>query len=449
MQRWGHRLAIRLVEDVRHRRGVFSRWRALERSQWQSPAELQARQTSGYRAMVAHAWETSAWHRTRWMAAGVTLEDALQAVTVLPTMTRADVREHLEALTSADPGSRILTKATGGSSGVPLTFRVDARSHGWRMAAIFRGYGWAGGGPGSRQWHLWGVPPGVDRTRAGRKRRLHDWLYHRHVESCFGLADDRLPALDASLRRVAPDVIVAYTSAVDELARGFERVGITPASPRGVIVGAERLFPHQRARIERVFRAPVFETYGSREFTLIGAECAHHTGLHVTVEHLIVEVVDAADRALPPGELGEIAVTDLTNRALPFIRYRTGDLGILADEPCPCGRGLPRLLEVRGRLLDILRGADGRPIAGELFPHLLKDFDVVEAFRVIQDDPTVITVEVVAPAWTERHDAQLRAATASALGPGTQLEIRAVPDLPRTGAGKRKLVENRLPGITP
>src|SRR5207249_9066595 len=98
-----------------------------------------------------------------------------------------------------------------------------------------------------------------------------------------------------------PDVIVAYTNPLYALARSLEDQGLKAISPRSIIVGAEKLHPFQRALIERVFGAPVFETYGSREFMLIGAECDRHEGLHLTTENLLVEVLDDDGRPTPEG----------------------------------------------------------------------------------------------------------------------------------------------------
>src|SRR5262249_25984262 len=150
--------------------------------------------------------------------------------------------------------------------------------------------------------------------------------------------------------------------------------GLAAWSPRSIVVGAEKLHPFQRELIERVFRAPVFETYGAREFMLIGAECDRHDGLHLTTENLLVEVLDDEGRPAPAGAEGNAVVTDLTNAGMPFLRYVNGDRAVAGFGACPCGRGLPLLRKVVGRRLDVLHTPDGRRAPGELFPHLLKDF---------------------------------------------------------------------------
>ena len=134
--------------------------------------------------------------------------------------------------------------------------------------------------------------------------------------------------------------------------------------------------------------APVFETYGSREFMLMGAECSVHQGLHLTTENLLLEVLDDAGQPVAPGTEGNVVVTDLTNRGMPFIRYANGDRAVLQPGACPCGRGLPRLAAVVGRQLDVLQTPEGGRLPGEFFPHLLKELPAVQRFQVVQEQLT-------------------------------------------------------------
>src|SRR4029077_12302961 len=165
-----------------------------------------------------------------------------------------------------------------------------------------------------------------------------------------------------------------YTNPLYEFARYIQREGLSTVSPRSIIVGAEKLYPFQRSLIEEVFRAPVFETYGSREFMLIGAECDRHAGLHLSMENLLVEILDDDGSPTPAGQEGNVVITDLFNYGMPFVRYVNGDRAVAGFDLCPCGRGLPLLKKVVGRQLDVLETLDGRKVPGEFFPHLLKEF---------------------------------------------------------------------------
>jgi phenylacetate-CoA ligase len=194
-----------------------------------------------------------------------------------------------------------------------------------------------------------------------------------------------------------------------------------------------------------VFGAPVFETYGSREFMLMGAECDRHEGLHLTMENLLVEVLDDQWQPAADGEEGNVVVTDLFNYGMPFVRYANGDRAVAGWSACSCGRGLPLLKKVVGRRLDVIHTPDGRRVPGELFPHLMKDFEEVKRFVVIQESADELKLEVViSPAWVQGHRERIAHLIQQAVGPHMRLLIREVDDIPLTAVGKLRVVINRM-----
>lgn len=436
---------IQLFEGGWHRRPVFRYWRELEATQWWPADRLAVLQLERLQRLLHHAQATSPWYAEQWQARGLNAGDltSLEAFRQWPLTDREDVREHRLQMRSTAPGLQLIPKATGGSSGVPLKFDLDLESNDRRMAAWHRGYAWAGAAPGTRQWYLWGVPPASAADWKKRKMRLYDRLYRRTTESCFDLGEQHFDRFVASLAATRPDVIVAYTSALYTFARMLEERGVVPWQPGSLVVGAEKLHDFQRATIERVFRAPVFETYGSREFMLIGAECAEHRGLHLTMEQLLVEIVADDGSPTPAGEVGDVVITDLTNTGMPFIRYRNGDRAVAGDALCPCGRGLPLLRAVAGRQLDVLTTPDGRALPGEFFPHILKELASVRRFQVVQEDPAEVTVRLVAPEWRAEDEAWLRREVLAVAGDRLRLRVEQVDDIPLTAAGKLQVVINR------
>jgi phenylacetate-CoA ligase len=437
---------IRGYEDGLHGRSIFRYWRELEASQWRSRDEIAAIQFQGLRRLLLHAQSTSPWYGDTWRAGGLDARrlDGPEDFAKWPVIDRALVREHRLAMRSTAPGTSLITKATGGSSGVPLEFDLDTDSYQRRMAAWHRGYSWAGAGPGTKQWYLWGVAPVSSSSWSKRKAKLYDRLYRHTLVSCFDLGDASVDRFFRSLVRTEPRAIVAYTNAIYAFAQMLEARALVPPVPHSIVVGAERLHPFQREVIERVFRAPVFETYGSREFMLIGAECAVHGGLHLTSEQLVVEILDDDGAGVRDGVEGNVVITDLTNLGMPFVRYATGDRAIKASGPCACGRGLDRLARVTGRQLDILVTPDGRRLPGEFFPHILKDLPGVRRYQVIQEVADAVIIRIVSPRWAPEHEAWLRREVAAVAGPALRVSIDVVDDIPLTAAGKLQVVVNRL-----
>lgn len=153
------------------------------------------------------------------------------------------------------------------------------------------------------------------------------------------------------------------------------------------MTSAEVLEPADRQLIEEVFGCPVFNRYGCREVGVIASECPAHQGLHIAAEGLLVEIVQGND-PVRPGESGAILVTDLLNLGMPLIRYRIGDMGTWEEGQCPCGRGLPRLREVSGRVTDFLVGADGRLVSGVyLATYVVARRTSLGQVQILQEEP--------------------------------------------------------------
>jgi phenylacetate-CoA ligase len=429
-------------------RSVFRYWKELEQSQWLPRPELETNQRSALRRLLAYASGHCPYYRREWKQRGLdpNAVGRLEDFHCWPTIDRETVSRARERMRSHAPGVRLLSKSTGGSTGVPLHFDYDTESLDHRFAAWHRGYNWAGAGPGTKQFYFWGIPLGERGWRQRRKDGLYHWLYRRRVLSSFDFRESQAEAVLAAYNRYRPEVLIAYTNPLYHLARTLEERRLTPRPPRSVVVGAEKLYDFQRAAIERVFQAPVFETYGSREFMLLGAECDRHRGLHLSFENCLVEVLDDDGRPSPDGVEGNVVVTDLTNYGMPFVRYANGDRAVAGWGTCPCGRGLPLLRRVVGRQLDVIRTPDGRLVPGEFFPHLLKDFPAVRRFQVVQTAPDRVELRLVLGAsWVEADRRKIDREVVQVLGPDMRYEVRAVDHIAPTAGGKFRVVVGLAP----
>jgi phenylacetate-CoA ligase len=419
----------------------------LERSQWLSAKELTDEQLESLRRLLSEAEKHCPYYSREWDRLGLRADSltSLADFAKWPLTTRETIRNHRQEMRSTAPDLKMISKATGGSSGVPLQFDLNFESHERREAATYRGYGWAGAGPGTRQFFLWGVAVGPRSRRQRWKDRLYNVVHRRTVESSFSLSEQSVPAVLANLNACRPHAIVAYTSALYFFARELHERKLVPFSPRSIVVGAEKLHPFQRELIESVFQAPVFETYGSREVMLMGAECDRHSGLHLTAENLHIEVTDDEGRPTPDGQEGNVVVTDLTNYGMPFIRYVNGDRAVAGYRMCDCGRGLPMLTQVAGRQAEMLRTPSGRVLTGLFFPHFLKDFPAVERFLVTQEELDRVRVDVVVRRDRGQFNrAAVTSGIAEYLGPDVRLEVAEVPEIPLSAAGKQRVVVSKL-----
>ena len=433
-------------ETAIKRRRTFRYWAELERSQWLPRDAIAAIQFGALRRLIEHAYANCPYYRRSWDNLGLHpgLLTAPPEIARWPVIDRETVRVSRADMRSTRPGTRLISKSTGGSSGVPLQFDLDSDSNDRRTAAWHRGYAWAGAGPGTKQLYLWGVPLGERPFRARLKDHLYQRLHRRWVINCFEAGDDLSSDFARELERYRPDAVVAYTNPIDDVARGLQGKAPLRHRPSAIVVGAEKLHDFQRERIEHAFRAPVFETYGSREFMLIGAECDRHRGLHLTAEQLLVEVLDDNGLPTPDGQEGNIVITDLYNYGMPFIRYANGDRAVAGFETCECGRGLPLLRKVVGRRLDMLHATGGRVLPGEFFPHLVKDFAAVRRFQVVQETADRVRFRMVAPDLSGQEAAKLQHLVRDALGPAIAVDFEPVDQIGQTPAGKLQVVINRI-----
>ena len=422
--------------------------RYLERTERWSYDTLIDLQTGLLRRLVRHAYRTP-YYRAVLDERGVDPEQilAIEDLARLPLLDRDTVRATMDTRTCDAPPRWVIEKSTSGTTGQPVVVKYNAESRHWRDATRWRGYGWAGYRIGMRALHYWGMgpPPGrwIARTKVVLDRRLKRDLY----VDCTPRGEEALAAAARAVREFRPQVIVAYASGAAALAR-FVLEERLPRGPRvPVIVGAERLWPQDRAVIEEAF-GPAFETYGCREVMLIAAECEAHDGMHASMETMIVELVvrepDGGVRAARPGEIGEIAITDLHNLACPMIRYVTGDVAVArAPALCRCGRPLARIGPIDGRLAETLRDGRGRAVGGLVFNILFGAMtDVARKFQVVQRLDGSISMKVV-PSRGDRLPAPALAAIhrfADKYLPGAPFAIEYVDDIPLTAAGKRQVV---------
>jgi phenylacetate-CoA ligase len=193
------------------------------------------------------------------------------------------------------------------------------------------------------------------------------------------------------LRDLGAHVLVSTPSYALAVAQALAEDGGAASLPlRLGLFGGEPWTEAMRGQIERALPLRAVSFYGLSEMCGPGvaAECPARTGLHVQEDHFAVEVIEPGSTyGVPPGTEGELVFTTLTKEALPLLRYRTGDIGRLADTPCPCGRTTVRLSGLRGRLDDMLivRGVNIYPSTVEDL--LLDAGGVAPHYRLIVERP--------------------------------------------------------------
>jgi phenylacetate-CoA ligase len=409
--------------------------RELDRTQWLPPETLRQRQHERLGQILRYAAVNSPYYQRVFRERGFDPHDfRLTDFHGLPLLTKAIIRSSTDEILSREyPRSALGQHRTGGSTGVTIYFDPAWRDP--RSADALRTNQWAGCLYGMKTASLWGNPP-VPRTF---KQRLRARLLDRFIYlDTIDLNDRSIGEFIARWRHGKPEALFGHAHSLYILARYLLAHDIRDLRPRGIISTSMMLLAHERAVIEQAFGTPVFDRYGSEEVGLIAAECERHEGLHLNIEHLYIEFLRDDGSAVEPGEEGAIVITDLLNRGMPFIRYRIEDMGVPAGRPCACGRGLPLIERVTGRVADYLKRRDGSMVAGvSLVERTLTAIEGIEQLQVVQPAIDQIVLNVVrAPDFSSTTEQALLAEFRTVFGPGIDIRPSYVERIPQERSGK-------------
>ena len=280
------------------------------------------------------------------------------------------------------------------------------------------------------------------------ERRPPFWVWNSGLNqlyvSAYHLAPDLVAHTLEAIRRHRVTFLLGYSSGLHALAQGVLRSGRRDLDLHVVVTNAEPLFAHQREAMAEAFRCPVRETYGMAELVAAASECEAGR-MHLWPEAGIVEVMENRSAA-PRGAVGDLICTGLLNADMPLVRYRVGDRGALpaTDEACGCGRTLPLLAAVEGRIDDVLYTRDGRAV-GRLDPVFKASLAVREA-QIIQESLDEVRLRIVPAAeYTAGAGDSLAGRLRERLGSSIRVIVEPVAEIPRAANGKFRAVVCNLP----
>ncbi len=362
-------------------------------------------------------------------------------LSALPLLDKQPLRDDAKQFLRTDMKPRFsLVMSTSGSTGTPIvnhwTWNEYRNSRALREV---RSLGWAG--------VSFSQPRATFSGRFVVPNPNSDGPYHRYncaerqvYFSAFHLRPDTADQYIDALRRHQTRWLTGYAVSFYLLAEIIldQKLSV-PDSLQAVVTTSEKVTPEMREIMERAFGCPVFEEYSTVENCLFASECEEGS-LHVSPDVSVVEILRPDGTPCAPEEPGEVVTTCLMRNYQPFIRYRVGDVAAWASETCKCGRGMPVLREVTGRLEDVLVGPDGRRMVR--FHGVFVDQPNVLEGQVIQEALTRIRVKVVPTknfGDADVRDIQNR--IKQRMG-DVDVVVETVDEIPRTKAGKFKAVIN-------
>lgn len=415
--------------------------RQLEQSQWWPREKLAEFQLHRLRWFLSQVAEHVPYYRSLFQELSFTPSklDSLEDFAQLPLLTKTTIRQHSGEMRS-EQAAQLARFNTGGSSGEPLIFFLGKERVSHDVAAKWRATRWWGVDIGDPEIVVWGSP--IELQTQDRLRLLRDGLLRSSLLPAFEMSQSKLDYYVQEIRARKPRMLFGYPSALSFIAKHAQSKG-QPMDDLGIkvaFVTSERLYDDQRGLIEQVFGCQVANGYGGRDAGFIAHE-APCGGMHVTSEDIIVEIIDHDGNTLPPGEAGEIVVTHLATQDFPFVRYLTGDVGVLDKQLCTCGRGLPLLKEIQGRTTDFVVAQDGTVMHGLALIYILRDMPELLSFKIIQENLEKVRVMVVcADKLSEESVKKIMDGFRLRLGGGVEVEVDQVEEIKPEKSGKFRYV---------
>jgi phenylacetate-CoA ligase len=437
-----------LHERLKHHTTVAVH-RGMEQTQWWDTKRLQALQLERLRALLMHAQAHVPYYRELFGRIGFNpgaLRDPGDLAR-LPFLTKAEIRGHLEKL-KADNAVGLAHFNTGGSSGEPLIFFIGRERVSHDVAAKWRATRWWGVDIGDPEIVVWGSP--IELGAQDRVKQVRDKLLRTKLLPAFEMSEQKLDGFIREIRAMRPKMLFGYPSALAHIARHADVHGIVmnDLGIKVAFVTSEALYDHQRAQIEKTFGCPVANGYGGRDAGFIAHQCPAG-GMHLTAEDIIVEIVDPQGRVLPHGESGEIVVTHLATGDFPFIRYRTGDVGVLDDQPCTCGRGLPLLKAIEGRSTDFVVAQDGTVMHGLALVYVIRDLPGVRQFKIVQENLELTRILLSVDSQFDIADIdKIKSGIKQRLGSGVEVVIELLDEVPKEKSGKFRYVVSHVASLS-
>ncbi len=368
---------------------------------------------------------------------------SIDDIVKLPVLTKKLIIENQESLKAINfKTEHLIPNSTSGSTGENLSFFSD-KTEFYGGACQKRGNFMNGYTYGDKYLVLWGAKRDMD--QAWTSKAISKYIKRRITLSSFSMTNEEMARYVGIINRFKPKLIVGYPTGLHLLSDFILTNNLKIHPPKIMVSGGETLFEFHREKIQQAFRAKLINRYGSREVNHIAGECENQSGLHISNDHVIIEIIDENGNRCKPGQIGEILVTDLDNYAFPFIRYKIGDLGIRSDKKCSCGRSLPLLEKIEGRIFDIVTGTNNNHVTGNYWTLLRNKINGIEKIQVIQEKKNEIQINLqVGELFNDHEYNNIIKNVKNQLGNDLAINIDIVDDIPLTESGKFRWVISKV-----
>ncbi len=416
---------------------AYHLWRLRRRLFW-SPDRLETLRRCKLRRLLDYCYHHIPYYREQFRRLGAEPGDFKKPedLETFPILEKETLRDRADEFVDpkADRNGWIEYRSSG-STGIPLAlwYLPDERLRmGFTVTREFLHNG-------LKPWYRM-----VNITEPRHSAPKNRW-YHR-----LGIMDERfLSVYDGAelnlekLLEIRPHLLIGFPSVLMLIGDRLRRRG-AGWNLKLLFTLAEVLTPTDREVLKELWGIEPVDLYGANEVGHIAFQCGRRGGYHINVDSLHVELIRSGKPVLP-GERGEVVVTNFDLRVMPIIRYRVGDVAQFSDGFCSCGCRFPMLQGIAGRSDGFIVGAGGEPFSALEVSLLLKGISGVGKYRLIQETPEEVTVEIVRIAPTAHPEEEIKRILRQRLGSEMKVTVREVPEIAPEKSGKIRSVVSRLP----
>lgn len=431
---------------------VSKQLKFFEKTQWWKPKELEEYQNKRLRALIKHAYKNVSYYHNLFKSLNLYPDDikTMNDLSKLPILTKDIIRKNYSIFLAKNFGNlKTIECATSGTTGLAFKYYCDMSSQSALRAFGLRGWGFAGYHVGDKMVTIAGsalIPKNIILLK-----KIIFFAQRNLALSSYNMDTNCLDAYTQKIIKFSPKLVRGYPSSIVLLANYLEQNDIKKIKPKAVLTTGESLLPYQRNKIESTFECEIFDGYGCADGGSSAYECTQHKGYHISVERSIHEFIRNNEN-VSAGEPGYITLTDLYNYAMPFIRYNSGDVGIPSNERCPCGRGLPLMDSIEGRITDYLIKKDGSLISGMPLTDIFEDIEAkkenkILQYQIIQETKERIVVKIVKGInYNHEDEGYIVRKIRGHIGFEVKIDINYVDEIPTTKANKMRFIISKVSG---
>ena len=414
----------------------FYKW--LMKTQWLPPEELEEIRNERLKIIVKHAYENVPYYRRIFeerslKPKNIQLKEDLK---LLPILTKDDVRKHFNELIAKDfTKYKPVLSHTSGSTGIPMKFYLDKNNLILEHVFVSRHWAWMGCSPKEKQAVLRGAVP---------KSKGYFLINGNNlILSSFSLDFRTLNNYINAIVEFKPRLIRGYPSSLHFFVRLLKEKNVFSIRPKAIQTSSETLFPQMREEIEDVFRCKVYDLYGNGEHVSMISECSEE-GFHINQEYGVIEFLNEKGYDAKHGELAEMACTGLNNFSMPLIRYKIGDVAVPTNKKCSCGRGLPLVEHLEGRIDDLIITPDGRTIPPAGMTLAFEFSENIKQCQLVQNKKDELVINIVkSDQYGEKDHKFMLNEVRKRIGNEMKITVSFVDAIPRTNAGKLRFVVSK------